>query len=390
MMSKLFHNLKKYINIFLKKKIKIFKIKQYDLLILDDGYANLNFKNIFSFLTIKNTLYFQCFLIAFFKQFLYIIKKDKYSLSYLYLKELVKKVKPKIIIGHDFKENIFKIKKEFPEIFTIIYQFSDHDIYEKKVLSRAIGPNLDLDEFKCDLYLSKNKIFDSTLNFIKAKFLSVGSVKNNELVLKNEEKKIYDIMMISQFRPGIPSFNGMYKLKHLTVTHSAFAYVSQILAKYCDKKNAKLCIAKTSARKDKQGFINKFEEEDFFKKILNSKKFYSEDIDAYSLSNKSKLIVTTYSTMGLELISRGMKVLFIDPFYFVDNTGVIKLFVDQLEGPYWYCGNDPLVIEDKIDYLLKISNEEWKDVLKKSPFKIRYDPGNSELKELVNKKINNI
>ena len=108
MMSKLFHYMKKYINIFLKKKITIFKIKQYDLLILDDGYANLNFKNICSFLTIKNTLYFQCFLIAFFKQFLYIIKKDKYSLSYLYLKELVKKVKPKIIIGHDFKENILK------------------------------------------------------------------------------------------------------------------------------------------------------------------------------------------------------------------------------------------------------------------------------------------
>ena len=388
-MSKLFHNLKKYINIFLKKKITIFKIKQYDLLILDDGYANLNFKNICSFLTIKNTLYFQCFLIAFFKQFLYIIKKDKYSLSYLYLKELVKKVKPKIIIGHDFKENIFKIKNEFPDIFTIIYQFSDHDIDNKTVLHKAIAPNLKLNEFKCDLYLSKNKIFDTTVDFIKTRFLSVGSVKNNEIILNKEDKKIYDVMMISQYRPSINSFYGIYKLKHLTVTHSAFAYVTKILANYCDKKNAKLCIARTSARKDKQGTINKSDENNFFNKILKPNRFYTEDIDAYSLSNKSKLIVNTYSTIGLELISRGMRVLFLDPFYFVQNS-VINMFVDELEGPYWYCGNDPLIIEKKIDYLLKISDEEWRDILETSPLKIKYDPGNKELKDLVNKKINNL
>ena len=32
--------------------------------------------------------------------------------------------------------------------------------------------------------------------------------------------------------------------------------------------------------------------------------FYEEDIDSYQLSNKSELIVTTYSTLGLELLSR--------------------------------------------------------------------------------------
>ena len=100
-----------------------------------------------------------------------------------------------------------------------------------------------------------------------------------------------------------------------------------------------------------------------FNKILKPNRFYTEDIDAYSLSNKSKLIVNTYSTIGLELISRGMRVLFLDPFYFVQNS-VINMFVDELEGPYWYCGNDPLIIEKKIDYLLKISDEEWRDILK--------------------------
>ena len=84
-----------------------------------------------------------------------------------------------------------------------------------------------------------------------------------------------------------------------------------------------------------------------------------------------------------------MRVLFLDPFYFVQNS-VINMFVDELEGPYWYCGNDPLIIEKKIDYLLKISDEEWRDILETSPLKIKYDPGNKELKDLVNKKINNL
>ena len=67
-----------------------------------------------------------------------------------------------------------------------------------------------------------------------------------------------------------------------------------------------------------------------FNKILKPNRFYTEDIDAYSLSNKSKLIVNTYSTIGL--LIPGMKVLFLDPFYFVQNS-VINMFVDELEGP---------------------------------------------------------
>ena len=52
-----------------------------------------------------------------------------------------------------------------PKIFTIIYQFSDHDVLNSKVISKAIGPNLRLDEFNCDLYLSKHEAFNSIVNF---------------------------------------------------------------------------------------------------------------------------------------------------------------------------------------------------------------------------------
>ena len=371
----------------LKKKIIFSKINQYDLLILDDGYANLDFKNVCSFKTIKNKIYFSCLLRAIFKRLFFYGEKYNYSLANLYLQDLVKKTKPKVIIGHDFKENLFTIKKHFPEIFTIIYQFSDHDILNKKVLSQAIGPNLNLDEFRCDLYLSKHQAFNSLVDFIKAKFLTVGSVKNNEMIMKNSDKKIYDIMMVSQYRPETYSFKGIYNPKMTYVKDSALIYVTNILSSYCEKKNTKLCIARTSSRKEKQDYIKKSDEVDFFSKILNSKKFYVEDLDSYQLSNKSKLIVTTYSTIGLELLSRGKRVLFIDPFHFLGGH-IINMLANKPEGPHWYCGNDPSAIENKIDYLLSISDREWEDVVKKSPLKMEYDPGNKILKEMVKKKIN--
>ncbi len=371
----------------LKKKIIISEINQYDLMILDDGYANLNFENICSFKTIKNEIFLKSLFRAFLKKIFSLKKISNHSLAYLYLQDLLKTAKPKVIIGHDFKENIFRIKKEFPEIFTIIYQFSDHDILNSKVISKAIGPNLKLDEFNCDLYLSKHEVFNSIVNFINAKFLIVGSVKNNEMILE-EEKNIYDIMMVSQYRPEIFSFKGIYNLKMVNVVESALIFVTRILSNYCDNKKLKLCIARTSSRKEKQDHIKKSDEINFFSRILDQKKFHIEDIDSYQLSNKSKLIVTTYSTLGMELLSRGKKVLFIDPFYFLGGH-IINMLTDQQEGPYWYCGSDPKKIESKIDYLLKISNEEWKETLKKSTLKMTYDPGNETLKELIKTKIKN-
>ena len=376
-----------FIKRILKKKIIFSELKQYDLLIIDEGWSNLDFEHICSFKVIKNEIYFNCLLRAFLKSLSFIGKKYRYSLANLYLQELVKKTKPKVIIGHDFRESIFSIKKHFPQIFTIIYQFSDHDILNKKVLSQAIGPNLNLDEFRCDLYLSKHEAFNSLVDFIKAKFLIVGSVKNNEMIMKDSDKKIYDIMMVSQYRRDTYSFKGIYNPKMTHVKDSALIYVTNILSSYCEKKNKKLCIARTSSRKEKQDHTNKSDEVEFFSKTLNSKKFYVEDIDSYQLSNKSKLIVTTYSTIGLELLSRGKRVLFIDPFHFLGGH-IVNMLTKEAEGPHWYCGNDPSVIENKIDYLLSISDREWEDVVKKSPLKMEYDPGNKRLKELVKNKIN--
>ena len=238
----------------------------------------------------------------------------------------MKTAKPKVIIGHDLKKISLKLKR-MPKIFIIIYQFSDHDVLNSKVISKAIGPNLRLDEFNCDLYLSKHEAFNSIVNFINQNFY-FWFLKNNEMILKVEEN-IYDIMMVSQYRPEIFSFNGIYNAKMVPVMYSALIYVTRIYSNYCNNKKLKLCIARTSSRKEKQDHIKKSDEVNFFSKILEQKKFHIEDTDSYQLSNKSKLVVTTYSTLGMELLSRGKKVLFIDPFYFLGGHIINMLLMNK-------------------------------------------------------------
>ena len=73
----------------LKKKIIISEINQYDLMILDDGYANLNFENICSFKTIKNEIFLKSLLRAFLKKIFSLKKVSNNSLAYLYLQDLL-------------------------------------------------------------------------------------------------------------------------------------------------------------------------------------------------------------------------------------------------------------------------------------------------------------
>ena len=67
-----------FIKRILKKKIIFSELKQYDLLIIDEGWSNLDFEHICSFKVIKNEIYFNCLLRAFLKSLSFIGKKYRY------------------------------------------------------------------------------------------------------------------------------------------------------------------------------------------------------------------------------------------------------------------------------------------------------------------------
>ena len=366
---------KSYLKLFFKKRIIFYDNQKYDVLILDDGASKLDLSSICSSLTITKQIYFFCMLVAIIKKIIF-LKFDKDKIIQQYYKELIKKFNCKILIAHDFKKSIFNLEVE--GLTRIVYQFADHELINKEKLKKHIILHEDSNS-KIDYYLIKHKIFEKNLDFIKTQFIETGSIKNNEKVVNNNKEE-YDIMLISQFRPNIYNFFGVYNPKMMYNSDSAIWYLTNVISKYCSSNNKKLAIALASNREDKKKYNYKNLELKFFKSIND--KFYTEDIDSYNLAEKSKIIVTTYSSLGLELLARGKKVFFLDPFHFLGGN-YLNMFTSEKEGDHWLAGNDENKIFEKIDQLSNFSEEKWREIQKNSPLLIKFDPGNTRLKKII-------
>ena len=87
------------------------KVKKTDVLLLDKNYSNfdrLNFKTeVFDF----KKIYVFVFLYSFLE---FLLNRKYLSLKGVYLKNYFKKVRPKIIIGHQAENLIFNVKKYSP------------------------------------------------------------------------------------------------------------------------------------------------------------------------------------------------------------------------------------------------------------------------------------
>ena len=141
-----------YLNLFKKfftKKWYFSCEKNIDLILLDNNFAKLKFKNL-KYLNLNNKLYIFEFLTSLFKYILK-LKFTKVKFVDYYFKNLIIKLNPKVALGHDIDEVIFKFKKFFPEKISIMYQkgyIFDHDkisirkfkkLFPRKDMTEAIA-----------------------------------------------------------------------------------------------------------------------------------------------------------------------------------------------------------------------------------------------------------
>ena len=314
-----------------------------------------------------------------------------FSLKLIYLKIIVNSYSPKIIIGHEINGRAFKIKKIFPKIKTILYQFGFYfpSFYEE-ILERYKGK-------ECDYFLIFNENVKKFFSGVKTNFLVTGSLKNNQREKKICEKK-YDIMYISEFR-NIDNFDlfGLENIKdeirkgaleYACVMHKRFSnicssYVMKILNEYSNINKKKFCIARTSTRRDKFNKIS-LRDENYFNKIFAPNHF-TEETDSETLAEKSRLIICLTSNLGPALMSKGHKVLFLNVHSFAIEWPFTENVID---GPFWYKGTDKKFILKKIDEMLRINDQEWKEIVKNNFNLMKYDPNNSILHDLIKKNIN--
>ena len=177
-------------------KITFEKIKQKDIVFLENNYSNLELnKKIKVYKLNRNEINARYLLNALIN---YLLNINKSTIKDSYLLEIFKKCKPKIVIGYAHSFLLFKIKKLYPNIKSIMYmhfamrkdQFKEY----RKIVKKGEVDNTFLNNPVEKRFLKK---------FIKSNFIISGSIKSNEIIDKKKKNLDYDVMIISEYRTNL-------------------------------------------------------------------------------------------------------------------------------------------------------------------------------------------
>lgn len=373
-------------NIF-RSKFIFKKENRADILLLDQNYASLNFSNKKVKVMNFNEINIYYILLAFF----YLIfpkKNNPKSFNKLYRKYIYLDIDAQLAIGHEINFKIFTYKELLPHKKTIVYQHGFYwDVHADRTLDHY-------SKIKSDYFFVFDKWHKKIFKNVKTKFIVNGSTKNNEINITKNKKK-YDLMFISEFRnldlnnaqgpsplikknkKGYFSHTFANNSPHMRYKDVVLVYILKLLNEYCNENKKKICVARSSLRKEK---INKVYEEDekiFYDEYLNN--YYTENINSYELSEKSELVICLSSNMGPELLARGKKVLFLNANTLINDWHFLKSDL----GPFWYKGKDPKIIKDKINFMLRLSQKKWMKILQKSRSQMIFDKGNKKIKKII-------
>ena len=240
-----------------------------DIIILDDGFSNLTFKEE-SYETINfNSINIFCAIKTLGK---YFFSKDSLNIKETYKQTLYRMYSPKLAISHHINKRGIECKYLCPEIKTVIYQFGYcRNLKMKDVLGRFKNLNIKdpIDFFFC--YHNEDKI---SLNFDKSKISIIGSLKNNEIREKKIKKDKNSLLYISEFNPNFPYSKKYYKTEEKFI---------KIIHEFCKSNNKKFNIALRSNRKDKN--LRQLNEIDYYKKMIGNN-FGISSKDSYNFAFK--------------------------------------------------------------------------------------------------------
>ena len=355
----------KILRYLIKKKIVFKKLPKVDILLLDNNYANLRFDGLSSTIIDFDEINLKC-IIAFIKNFIFLFYK-KLTIKEIYFKTLIESYNPKIAIGHSITGYAYICKKLCKKITTITYQHSFIYENEKSDYTKRFKNN------ECDYFISFDQMHTKFFsNLINANFLEFGSVKNNEIFYK-EQEKIYPIMFISEFRQFEES-------QHFSAQKKAVSY----LKNFCEIKKIRPQIALNTTRPDKHKYFGRGY------KFENEIRFYREGLinfgfnknSSYEIASKSNLIICLSSNLGIELLTRGFKVIFLNILGTLDKDWSHPYFSEEIP-PFFIKDINSKNVYEKINFFLNLEDKAWKAMLLKNKNKPLFDEQNKLLKNKI-------
>lgn len=359
------------------KKFTFKPIEKVDLLIF--GHDKFKFNSNIKYTYYKNSeinlRYIFPVLILYLKKFFF---KKKITIIDAYFLVILNLYNCKIALGNDREQGVFRFKKLFPNKISVAYQFGYW--FEELI---KLGQTVIKDRSTDYYFMFDERTKKLTENLVKSNYFVTGSVSSNEKIFNGINKK-YDFMFISNFRPKIETgsknlIKGVIGTSGSKNLMECSAFMLTALSNYCNQNKKTFCIARVSTRVDKKKYSKSFrnDENNFLKK--NAKNFILQEIDSFELAEKSEVSICTHSNLGYQLLARGNKVLFLN----TEKDNYNWHFASSSDGPFWYKGSNLSEIFKKLEYVLKLNQDEWRKIITESLAPMKFDPGNMVLKKLI-------
>ena len=297
----------------------------------------------------------------------------KYGLNRVnvnYKKRFFEIVQPKIIYTSiDSNVGFYKLKDIYPHAKYIADQwgiskvtgatwpnkfFWDIQAYNKKKNKKA----------RADIiFVFGNNEKRRLVKIIDGKYYVLGNTKNNAYIPKSKIKKRREITYICS---GLwqPSWNRQCK-------------TFKMLNKFCNDNKIKLnFLPKLVTDTEKFG-------ESYYRKLLghhNWKYINHSKVDVYRHLLSQELVVFAHSTLGYEVMAKGIKVVVLSE-YFPEKMS--KKFYKR-KGPFWTYKTDYITLAKLFDKMYRMKKKEWDKIYKKYSYQIMfYDKNNLNKKKVL-------
>jgi len=284
-----------------------------------------------------------------------------------YISRVIRSYSPKIIIFHNLSNVSMIDDNTWNRSITICYQgcmmWVDRLDYYGTIR-------------KCNYYMTYNDFYESHLKeTINAEFVVTGSVRANNKISCDHRliRKEFDILFVSEFNEN---YVGTKENKSPCYERTRFLYD---LNNYVLSKNLKATVAMNMFRVEKEKYCLLENEKKYYNKC-----FYcaTEQLESsYDLAMKSRVIVVFNSSLGLELLSFGMKVLFV----LLDKSVSISADAGHIGG----ADNIMTIrsydeVNSKLDFILNMEQESFVEYYQQNyPWLLSADCDNSILRKMV-------
>ena len=236
---------------------------------------------------------------------------------------------------------------------------------------------------------------DQYTQYIQAKPVVTGSIKNNLIGGQIAPTDHFDIVYISQHAPfDIPNSEIQFFFGKKSITAQEFYTIEQKIVCFLAERSVRLhqSFAVLGKRTDSSSY-----EREFFVSAAQPAPIHfiprTSEVSTYEFCNSASLIVTADSTVGYEFLARGNKVAFLSG---RTNAVCIELsreihdtdFGFPLElgasGPFWTNTANESDFEQVIGSVQSMSDAQWAAAI--SPYNdvlMAYQPGNSAFIQML-------